>query len=90
MSNYWKKVRSILIVMGLVFAVNFGISYADDTSSGRAGVGVLTGGVPRPKAGVGVLTGGVPRPKAGVGVLTGGVPRPKAGVGVLTGGVPRP
>ena len=86
----WKKVRSVFIVMSLVGVVNFGISYAENDSATRAGVGVLSGNTPRPKAGVGVLSGNTPRPKAGVGVLSGNTPRPKAGVGVLSGNTPRP
>ncbi len=86
----YKKVRSVVIVMALVGIVNFGISYAANDNSTRAGVGVLSGNAPRPKAGVGVLSGNAPRPKAGVGVLTGNAPRPRAGVGVLSGNAPRP
>jgi hypothetical protein len=86
----WKKVRSVLVVMGLAGMVNFGISFAENGASSKAGVGVLSGNAPRPKAGVGVLTGNAPRPKAGVGVLSGNAPRPKAGVGVLSGNAPRP
>jgi hypothetical protein len=86
----WKKVRSIVIVLGLVAATNFAVSYADESSQQRAGVSGLSGNVPRPKAGVSGLSGNVPRPKAGVSGLSGNVPRPKAGVSGLSGNVPRP
>ena len=63
-----KKVRAILLAMGVTFVTNYAISYAakSDTAPGqesnRGGV-VTTTSVPRPSRGGVVTSPSVPRPQ---------------------------
>jgi hypothetical protein len=83
-----KRMRALLLTIGLVVATNFAISYAD--GSEKSGVPLVGGNMPRPKSGVPLVGGNMPRPKSGVPLVGGNMPRPKSGVPLVGGNMPRP
>ncbi len=84
-SQNLKRFRAIIITIGLVFTVNFALSFTGITSR-KAGIPTLPDS-PRPKAGIPTLPDS-PRPKAGIPTLPDS-PRPKAGIPTLPDS-PRP